>query len=382
MRVPFNRTTLTGRELAYVTDALTSRQHCGNQQYGKRCVALLEQAYGFKRAFLTPSCTSAMEMGALLADLEPGDEVILPSWTFSSTGNAVVLTGARPVFCEIDPRTMNIDPGRIEALITPRTRMLLPIDYMGIPCDIDAVMDIAARHDLLVMLDAAQSFHSKRHGKWAGTVSHFAAFSFHETKNVSAGEGGALVLNDDSFARRAEFLQEKGTDRSLVLKGVKNKYSWVDKGSSYLLGDLLAAQLLAQLEGVDEIVAKRSKVTARYAALYAPWVAKGCLQVPVIPEGVELNHHAFFVIFDTEPHQVAFLSKLKERGVGAYIGYLPLHSSLMGQRYGYRADDLPLTEDVSRRIVRLPFYADLVDDLDFCAEAMRSVLTELYGPAQ
>jgi dTDP-4-amino-4,6-dideoxygalactose transaminase len=382
MRIPFNRPYLTGNELPYIQAALESRLHCGNHTFGKRCAAFIEGLYGHKKVFLTPSCTAAMEMGAVLADLGPGDEVILPSWTFSSTANAIVLQGARPVFCEIDPATMNIDVKHIEALITPKTRMLAPIDYMGIPCDIDCIMQVARRHNLIVMEDAAQSTHSKYKGRWAGTTAHFSAHSFHETKNFTCGEGGALCLNDERFVARAELLQEKGTDRSLVLKGVKNKYTWVDKGSSYLLADMLAAQLLAQFERADEIVRLRGRVHEAYVELFTPFDTRGCLQIPKVPAHVTLNHHAFFVIFDTEEHQTQFLSRLREHDVSAYIGYLPLHSSEMGRRYGYTAGDLPITEAISKRIVRLPFYADMAHEgLDHCVSAMRTVLTGLYGQA-
>src|SRR5215207_3416973 len=236
MRIPFNQPYLTGQDEKYLLESVRSRRLCGNLTFAGRVHDFLREAYKFEHVFLTPSCTAAMEMGALLADLQPGDEVILPSYTFSSTANAVVLRGARPVFCDVSPDTMNIDPFLIPGLITERTRMIAPIDYAGIPCDIDAVLKIAEQHGLTVMQDAAQSLHSFHPGnRPAGSVPPMAAFSFHETKNISCGEGGALIVNDRALVERANFLQEKGTDRSLVLKGVRNKYSWVDLGSSFLL---------------------------------------------------------------------------------------------------------------------------------------------------
>ena len=252
----------------------------------------------------------------MLADLQPGDEVILPSYTFSSTANAVVLRGAQPVFCDVRPETMNIDVDQIAALVTKRTKMILPVDYAGIPCDIDAIMSIADQHNLLVMQDAAQSFHSY-HGnnRACGSVPQLAAFSFHETKNVSCGEGGALIVNDPSLFERASFLQEKGTDRSLVLQGVKNKYSWVDLGSSFLLSDLLSAPLLAQLEIAGDIVRKRQPVLQAYGTLLEGYEKQGCLSLPHFPDDVQHNHHAYFVIFDSNEHRGQFLDFLRARQV-------------------------------------------------------------------
>ncbi|MBZ0265845.1 dTDP-4-amino-4,6-dideoxygalactose transaminase [bacterium] len=379
-QILFNKPYLTGLESELVLDSINSYGHCGNRGYGQKCIELLKERYGFHDVFLTPSCTSALEMGALLADLKPGDEVILPSYTFSSTANAIVLRGAHPVFCEVEPNTMNIDVDRIEGLITERTKMILPIDYAGIPCEIERIMEIAKNHNLTVLQDAAQSTHSKhKNGKWCGAVPPLAAFSFHETKNFTCGEGGALIVNDPDLVQRAHFLQEKGTDRSLVLKGVKSKYSWVDMGSSFLLADILAAMLLTQLEHADEMTAKRAKVTRAYNELFAPFDTNGSVQIPHPPDGVELNHHAFFVIFDTEDHQQQFIDKLRQVNIFAYIGYMPLHSSPFGRKLGYKAEDLPITEDLASRIVRLPFYADLAEDgLDYTIENMNTVMNEIY----
>ena len=239
MKIPFNIPYLIENTHDYVHDALKSRKHCGNHAFAQKCIQLMKETYGFHEILLTTSCTTAMEMGALLADLKSGDEVIMPSYTFSSTANAVVLRGAKPIFCEVIPDTMNIDVSRIESLISKNTKMIAPIDYAGIPCDIEGIMMIAKKYDLMVMQDAAQSFHSFHYnGKPCGSTATLAAFSFHESKNINCGEGGALIINDPNLVERAHFLQEKGTDRSLVLKGVKNKYNWVDLGSSFLMSDI------------------------------------------------------------------------------------------------------------------------------------------------
>ena len=292
----------------------------------------------------------------------------------------MVLFGAIPVFCESEPETMNIDASKIEALITPRTKMILPIDYAGVSCDIDTIMEIANRHNLIVMQDCAQSYGTYYKGKAAGSQAHLSTFSFHETKNFSAGEGGALVVNVPEWVERAYFIQEKGTDRRLVLNGVKNKYSWVDKGSSYLLSDILAAMLLAQLEQEDKMKSIRSKITNAYINLFEPFEKKGVLSYFKIKEYIDINHHAFWVIFDTIENQQAFMAKLREHKVSAYIGYLALHSAPKGLEYGYKEGDLAFTQDLTDRIVRLPFYTELGENgLEYCIDSMQKVLDEMYS---
>lgn len=380
MKIPFNVPYLTGKENAFIQQALNSRFHCGNGEFSKRCIALLKKEYGFGEIFLTPSCTAAMEMGTMVANIGPGDEVILPSYTFSSTANAIVRQGARPVFCEIEPKTMNIDVKQIPRLITKNTKMIIPIDYAGIPCELNEIMAIARKNNIIVMVDAAQSFHSFYKGKAAASIPDMAAFSFHETKNITCGEGGALVVNRPEWMERAYFLQEKGTDRKLVLDGVRSKYHWVDIGSSFLLADILAAMLLSQLQVVEQIVGERAKITNAYNILFAPYEKARCLTVPHPSTHVRINNHAFFVIFDTQKHRQDFLSHLREKDVHAYIGYMPLHSSPMGTKLGYSQSDLSLTEDIASRIVRLPFYTDLANKgLEYCIESMRSVLVSIYG---
>ncbi len=380
MKIPFNIPYSPENSKDFIIKSLESLQHCGNHSFGKECIELLKEKYGFHEVFLTSSCTSALEMGALLANINRNDEVILPSYTFSSTANAVVMRGAKPVFCEVTPNTMNIDVTKIEELITEKTRMICPIDYAGIPCDIDTIRSIAAKFDLIVMQDSAQSINSFHNdGQPCGSVPELATFSFHETKNISCGEGGALIVNNPDLVERAHFLQEKGTDRSLVIKGVKNKYSWVDLGSSFLLSDILSSLLLNQLYHIDDIVKKRGNVTIAYQELFGDYEKKGCLKIPIIPKGSKINNHAFFIIFDTEHNQKSFLSLLKEKQIYAYIGYMPLHSSPMGRKFGYKPNSLPITEDLASRIVRLPFYAELHGDaLNYCITEMASVLKVIY----
>lgn len=380
MKIPFNKTYLTGDEEKYIHEALMSGQVCGNHTFCKKVLALMKDKYGYDSAFLVPSGTAALEMGVVLADLQPGDEVIVPSYTFSSTVNAIVLFGGFPVFCDVDPTTMNIDYTKIEELITPKTKMIMPIDYAGVPCDIDEIMEIANRHNLIVFQDCAQSYGSYYKGVPSGKKAHIAAFSFHETKNYSAGEGGLLTNNVPEWHQRATFLQEKGTDRSLVINGQKNKYSWVDKGSSYLLSDLLAAVLYAQLDHEDEILAKRAKLTDAYINLFRPYVEKGIIQIFKPKDYIKLNHHAFWTIFPTAEERLTFMNKLKEKDIYVYIGYMPLHSAPYGLKLGYKPEDVPLTEDLGNRIARLPFYTSLADEgLDYTIENMKNVLVEMYG---
>ncbi len=381
MKIPFNIPYLPKNINKYINQALDSKQHCGNYSFADSCIKLMKEKYNFNEIFLTTSCTTAMEMGALLANLKDGDEVILPSYTFSSTANAILLRGAKPIFCDVTSDTMNLDVNKIETLITENTKMILPIDYAGIPCQIDKISILAKKYNLIVMQDAAQSYHSfHKDEKPCGSVPALAAFSFHETKNINCGEGGALVVNDPALVERANFLQEKGTDRSLVLKGVKSKYSWVDLGSSFLLSDILAAMLLCQIENVESIVKKREAITNAYKKLLQPYADSDLLQIPIIPKGTKINNHAFFVIFDTEDNQKEFINLLKEKNIYAYIGYLPLHSSPMGKKLGYKKNDLALTEDLASRIVRLPFYTDLQgESLEYCISGMQTVLRKLYN---
>lgn len=380
MLIPFNKVYHSKNEEKYVLESLRSGKHCGNHHFCTKVVQLMKEKHKFKEVFLVPSGTAALEMGAVLAGIEPGDEVILPSYTFSSTVNAVILFGAIPVFCEIEKDTMNIDVTKIEGLITSKTKMILPIDYAGVSCEIDKIMELANKYNLIVMQDCAQSYGSYYKGKATGTQAHLATFSFHETKNFNAGEGGALIVNNEDWNERAHFIQEKGTDRRLVLKGVRSKYSWVDKGSSYLLSDILAAMLLSQLEEEDKMKSLRSNITKAYKTLFSDFESKGKLSTFKIPSYLKINHHAFWVIFDTKENAELFMTGLREKNIYAYIGYVPLHSAPKGLEYGYQKEDLELTEDLGNRIVRLPFYTELGENgLDYCAKEMKKQLEKIYN---
>jgi dTDP-4-amino-4,6-dideoxygalactose transaminase len=380
MKIPFNKPYQCPNEREYVMQALQSGRLAGNNTYAQKVQEHLKQKHKLENVYLVPSGTSALEMGVWLAGLQPGDEVILPSYTFSSTANAVVLTGAKPVFCEVDPRTMNADTSHMESLINERTRMLLPIDYAGLPCDLLGITALADKHSLTLMIDSAQSYGSYYKDKACGSFGDLSTFSFHETKNISCGEGGALVVNNPEWIERAHFLQEKGTDRRLVLYGQKTKYHWVDIGSSFLLSDVLAALLMAQLEHEDKLFALRKKVTDAYTKLLNPYQISGFIHTTPYSGDFHLNSHAFWVVFDTEKHKEAFLNGLKEKDVYAYIGYMPLHSSPMGQSLGYRAEDLPVTTDIGRSVVRLPLYAELAENgLDYCLEQIATVMKDIYG---
>jgi dTDP-4-amino-4,6-dideoxygalactose transaminase len=378
--IPFNKPHKTSNDLINITNAYESNKHCGNGPFSTKAQDWLNTHCNSNSAFLTPSCTAALEMGAVLADINPGDEVILPSYTFSSTANAVILMGAKPVFCDVRPDTMNINEKLIEQLITPKTKLILPIDYAGIPCEIDTITEISKATNIKVLQDAAQSIGSKYNDEPIGSHFDFVAFSFHESKNINCGEGGALLVNDKSSIQRATFVQEKGTDRSLVLKGVRSKYQWVDRGSSYLLSDLLSGMLLSQLEDIDNIIEARSHSVKAYFELFSTYAELKKVQIPIIPKNIAHNCHAFFVIFDTVENQELFLNKLREKNIFAYIGYMPLHSSTMGLKYGYKPEGLPLTNSIGSRIVRLPVYSQLSgNELDYCIENMKAVMADIYG---
>jgi len=380
-KIPFNLPFIAPESEINILDALRSHSHCGNHKWCMATVELLKEKYGFFDIFLTPSGTSALEMGAILSDIGPGDQVIMPSYTFSSTANAILLQGGQPIFCEINPDTMNIDVRQIDALITSKTKMILPIDYAGIPCDIDEINIIARKYNLKVMVDSAQSLGSQySDGRYCGSVSPLAAFSFHETKNFSCGEGGALVVNDPTLIERARFIQEKGTDRSLVLSGVKNKYGWVDKGSSFLLSDILASILYTQIQNSEVILELRKMVYQAYQSALEIYEKKNILKIPIIKNGLINNYHAFFIIFDNEKNRDLFLKNLRDLQIFAYIGYVPLHSSKMGMKLGYQSEDLSLTENISKRIVRMPLYAQLADSksLDYLINSVETVLSKIY----
>jgi dTDP-4-amino-4,6-dideoxygalactose transaminase len=357
--IPFNKPFIIGRELEYITQAVALGHLSGDGPFTKKCHAWMEQKFGAKKVLLTHSCTAALEMAALLADIQPGDEVIMPSYTFVSTANAFVLRGAVPVWCDIREDTLNIDETKIEALITPRTKAIVPVHYAGVACEMDAIMEIAAKYNLLVIEDAAQGVNATFNGKHLGTIGHLGCYSFHETKNFISGEGGALVINDDRFIERAEIIREKGTNRSNFFRGQVDKYTWVDIGSSYLPSELIAAFLYAQLEQADEITRQRHAIHERYAVGLQSLADAGYLRLPQIPNGCLYNAHMFYIIVESEPIRARLLAHLKQNNINAVFHYVPLHTSPMGQRYGCRPGDLPVTEDLSDRLIRLPCFYEL-----------------------
>ena len=362
--IPFNKPFMTGRELEYIAQAHTQGHLSGDGAFTKRCHAWLEQATGCHKALLTHSCTAALEMMALLLDLQPGDEVIMPSFTFVSTANAFALRGAVPVFVDIRPDTLNIDERLIEAAITPRTRAICVVHYAGVACEMDTIMALARERGLRVVEDAAQGILSTHKGRPLGGIGDFGAFSFHETKNVISGEGGALLINDPAFVERAEILREKGTDRSRFFRGQVDKYTWVDVGSSYLPGELTAAFLAAQLEEAETITRRRLAIWSRYHAWAQRFEEHGLVRRPIIPEHCVHNGHMYYMLLSSLERRTAFIAHLKASGVGAVFHYVPLHTSPAGQRLGRCSGNLSVTEDVAARLVRMPLWVGLEEHLD------------------
>jgi dTDP-4-amino-4,6-dideoxygalactose transaminase len=361
-RIPFNRPAAVGSETEYLRAALTSPNHCGDGPFSKRCEALLAEALGAPRVLLTTSCTHALEMAALLLDIGPGDEVILPSFTFVSTANAFVLRGARPVFADIRPDTLNLDERLLPGLISDRTRVIVPVHYAGIGCAMDEIGALAATCGAAVVEDNAHGLFGSYRERPLGSFGALATQSFHETKNYSCGEGGALVINDPELVERAEIIREKGTDRSRFYRGLVDKYTWVDIGSSYLPADLLAAMLLAQLEERERIQAARRRIYETYAAELAPWAAEHGVGLPTAPPECGSSYHLFHLLLPSLESRQALMAHLRERGMLAVFHYLPLHLSEMGQRYGGKPGDCPVTEDLSERLLRLPLYNSLTAD--------------------
>ena len=359
--IPFNRACVTGRELAYVTEAIDTGPLSGDGPFTARCQDLLEQITGAKKALLTTSCTHALEMAALLLDLEPGDEVLCPAFTFVSSVNAFALRGARPVFVDIRRDTLNIDERLLEAAITPRTRAMVIVHYAGVSCELDAIEAIASRHGLTVIEDNAHGLFGQYRGKPLGSTAPLSTLSFHETKNVTCGEGGALLLNDPGFIERAEIVREKGTNRSRFFRGQVDKYTWVDVGSSYLPSDVLAAYLLAQLEGHDAIQARRHAIWRCYQAGLAEWATQHEVRLPVVPDHTRHPAHLFYLLLPSLAARTALIEHMKARHILLVFHYQPLHLSDMGRRLGGRAGQCPVTEDVADRLVRLPLFYQLND---------------------
>jgi dTDP-4-amino-4,6-dideoxygalactose transaminase len=358
-RIPFNRPAFVGNEGQYLRDAAASTQWSGDGPFGKKCNAALEQALGVPKVLVTTSCTHALEMAALLLDIKPGDEVIVPAFTFPSTVNAFVLRGARPVFADVRPDTFNLDESRLEPLVTERTRAIVPVHYAGVGCEMDAILAIADHHGVAVVEDNAHGLFGRYKGRLLGTFGCLAAQSFHETKNLSCGEGGALLVNDSRLAERAEILREKGTDRSRFFRGEVDKYSWVDVGSSYVLSDLLAAVLYAQLEARDTIQGARKRIWERYEATLTPWGASRGIRGPCVPGHCSQSYHMYYLLLPSLERRQELIERLRRRGILSVFHYLPLHLSGMGRRFGGAPGQCPVTEDVSDRLLRLPFYNTL-----------------------
>ena len=354
--VSFNKPKVQGREIDYIREAIELGQISGDGTFTKRCHALIEQMLGVKKALLTHSCTAALEMAAILLDLAAGDEVIMPSFTFVSTANAVCLRGATPVFVDIDPDTLNVSPEAIEAAITEKTVAIFVVHYAGVVCDMDAINAIADRHGLKVVEDAAQALGSTYKGRNAGTLGLMSAFSFHETKNIISGEGGALCINDTSYCDRAEILREKGTNRSLFFRGAVDKYTWVDIGSSYLPGEIISAFLYGQLEVADTVREGRLAVWHRYNEAFKACVPEDKARLPFIPAECEHNAHMYYLLFPELEDREAFREYLKSKDIMAPFHYVPLHSSIGGKKFGRTSGDLKVTDAVSDGLVRLPMY--------------------------
>ena len=356
--IPFCRPSITELEKEYMAEAAQGKL-CGDGPFTARATSLLIEKQGLNNALLTSSCTHALELAALLCDIKPGDEVILPSFTFSSTANAFLLRGAKLVFCEIDPRTMNMDPAAAEALVTDRTTVLAPIDYAGVPCDIDAFNAIAKKCNAKIVQDAAQSVGSKYKGRACGIDADFACYSFHETKNYVMGEGGAITFKSETDLHQAEIIREKGTDRSKFYRGEVDKYSWQRSGSSFLPSDILAALLCAQLERFDEIMNDRMHVWNTYQTSFKALEDEGLLVRPYIPDYAEHNAHCYYLILRSLQERNDLLDYLRTKGVGAVFHYIPLHSAPAGVAQGYKKEDLPLTEEYSGRLIRLPLFSNM-----------------------
>jgi dTDP-4-amino-4,6-dideoxygalactose transaminase len=360
--IPFNKPYMTGKELYYIAESHFNGQLSGDGPFTKRCHAWLEGRTGSSKALLTHSCTAALEMAALLLDIQPGDEIIMPSYTFVSTANAFVLRGGVPVFVDIREDTLNLDERLIEAAITQHTRAIAPVHYAGVACEMDTIMSIAKRHGLKVVEDAAQGVMASYKGRALGSIGDLGAFSFHETKNVISGEGGALLVNEHELALRAEIIREKGTDRSRFFRGEVDKYTWQEAGSSFLPGELIAAFLWAQLEDAQTITENRLAIWNRYHAALAPLEAKGVLRRPIVPAYCQHNAHMYYVLLAPGIDRQAVLAKLKHNDINSVFHYVPLHSSPAGQRYGKVHESMEVTNNQSERLVRLPLWVGLTPE--------------------
>lgn len=361
-KIPFNKPFVAGKELYYIAQAVALGNIAADGFFTKSCSKLFEERFGIHRVLMTPSCTASLEMAAILCDLKPGDEVIVPSFTFVSTVNAFVNRGASPVFVDIRPDTMNIDDELIEAAITPRTKAIFPVHYAGVACRMSHIMAIARRHDLFVVEDAAQGVNSFYEDQVLGSIGHLGTYSFHETKNYICGEGGALCINDPRFVERAEIIRDKGTNRKQYFRGMVDKYTWVDIGSSYVPSEISCAFLYAQLELLDAIAARRKASYDYYRRAMKPLEAEGLMQLPCIPDGCRSNYHMFYIVLPDRETRDGLLDHLRRENITAVFHYIPLHSAPMGRQFGYSENDLPVTNDISGRLLRLPLYYDITEE--------------------
>lgn len=360
--IPFNRPFIAGKELYYISQAVLQGQLAGDGRFTALCAQWMEEQFSANRVLLTHSCTAALEMAALLCDIGPGDEVIMPSYTFVSTANAFALRGARIRFVDIRPDTLNIDESKIEEAITPRTKLIVPVHYAGVACEMDSIMETARGHNIRVVEDAAQGVNAKYRGRYLGTIGDLGCYSFHETKNFISGEGGALVVNDPEFIERAEIVREKGTNRTQFRAGKVDKYSWVDLGSSFLPGELTAAFLYAQLELADSITERRQAVCQYYREALEPLAERGRIRLPFVPEGCEHNAHMFYCIAESKEARTGLIAHLAKENIQGIFHYVPLHSSPMGKKLGFNDRELPVTDDLSERLLRLPCFFELTKE--------------------
>lgn len=371
--IPFNKIYNATNELEYIKDAISKNHISGDGYFTKKVNSFIEETFKTKKALMTTSGSSALDMAGILLDLKPGDEVIMPSYTFVSTANAVVLRGAKPVFADVCKETLNVDPKDVEKKITKNTKAIFVVHYAGVACDMDYIMNIAREYNLKVVEDAAQGVNAKYKGVYLGTIGDIGCYSFHETKNYSSGEGGAILINyDEKLWRRAEIIREKGTNRSQFYRGEIDKYSWVDIGSSYLPSDILAALLYSQFEELDKIQNKRRNIYEKYYNGLKDLEKQDKLRLPIIPEYCESNYHMFYILLNSEKERNYLMDKLKENGIASVFHYIPLHNSLMGLKFGYNQGDLPVTEDLSNKILRLPMYAGLKE------EEIQYIINKIY----
>lgn len=372
MNIPFNKPFMTGKEIYYIAEANYNGMLAGDGPFTKRCHAWLEAQTGCEKALLTHSCTASLEIAAILADIQPGDEIIMPSYTFVSTANAFVLRGGIPVFIDVRHDTLNIDETLIEAAITPRTKAIVVVHYAGVACEMDAIMDIARQHDLLVIEDAAQGIMSTYKGRPLGAIGHMGAYSFHETKNIISGEGGALLTNGHRFSERAEIIREKGTNRSQFFRGQVDKYTWVDIGSSYLPGEITAAFLWAQIEEAETITARRLQLWSNYHKAFEELESRGNVRRPIVPLNCAHNAHMYYLLFSGLAERTAMIEYLKKQGIFSVFHYVPLHSSPFGKTHGRTAGNMKVTNLAADHLLRLPLWIGLEEKQQRVIDAVMS----------